>query len=206
MSQTESAEAPRGGAVPKVAVVPRVAEAEAEAEEVEPDSVAEEKSALATSPVAQAGLGVVAAGFGVVALLDASDLDMFGDKGIPGPGFAPVSLAIAVIALGLLLVVVSVIRGIRHGLGPAGQMAGVGRQLLRAGSVWIGFLVSIPLMPLIGFVPVTVLLIAYLVLVVERIRNLNAIVVIVAVPVVAYALFVFVLGVELPTSVLFEGI
>jgi putative tricarboxylic transport membrane protein len=206
MSQTENAEAPRGGVVPKVGVVQKDADAEAEIEQSEPDSAADEKSALATSPVAQAGLGVVAAGFGVVALLDASDLDMFGDKGVPGPGFAPVSLAIAVIALGLVLVVVSVVRGIRHGLGPAGQMAGVGRQLLRAASVWIGFLVSIPLMPLIGFVPATVLLIAYLVLVVERIRNLKAIVVIVAVPVVAYALFVFVLGVELPTSVLFEGI
>jgi hypothetical protein len=60
-------------------------------------------------------------------------------------------------------------------------------------------------MGLFGFVPATILLIAYLVLVIERIRNLKAVLVIVLVPVLAYVLFVLVLGVELPTSALFEG-
>jgi putative tricarboxylic transport membrane protein len=173
-----------------------------------PDVAAEEAaehSPLATSPIAQAGLGLVAAAFGAIALSDANGLDIFGKKGVPGPGFFPVTLSVAVIALGLLLVAVSVIRGVRHGLGPAGQMRGVSKQLLRAAYVWVGFLVGVALMPLIGFVPATILLIAYLVLVIERIRNIRSVLVIVAVPLVAYALFVFVLGVELPTSVLFEG-
>ena len=61
-------------------------------------------------------------------------------------------------------------------------------------------------MGLIGFVPATILLIAYLVLLIERVRGLKTVVVIVAVPVIAYALFVFVLGVELPTAAFFEGV
>ena len=61
-------------------------------------------------------------------------------------------------------------------------------------------------MGLIGFVPATILLITYLVLMIERIRGLKTVLVIVAVPVLAYLLFVFVLGVDLPTSPLFEGI
>jgi hypothetical protein len=110
-----------------------------------------------------------------------------------------------VIALGLLLTVVSVLRRLRHGRGPVGQMHGVGAELLRAAGVWLGFLIGVALMPLIGFVPATIVLIAYLVFGVERIKGIKAVLVIVAVPLVAYALFVFVLGVELPTSALFEG-
>jgi tripartite tricarboxylate transporter TctB family protein len=170
----------------------------------EPESAAE-RSVLSTSPVAQAGLGVVAAAFGVIALIDASGLDMFGKKGVPGPGFFPISLSVAIIGLGLLLTVVSVLRGLRHGRGPADQMHGLRAELLRAAGVWLGFLIGVALMPLIGFVPANIVLIAYLVFGVERIRGIKAVLVIIAVPLVAYALFVFVLGVELPTSILFEG-
>jgi hypothetical protein len=162
-------------------------------------------SALSTSPIAQAGLGAAAAAFGVIALVDASGLAVFGKKGVPGPGFFPIALSIALVALGLLLVTVSVLRGLRNGLGHAGQMQGVGAELLRAAGVWLGFLIGCALMPLIGFVPAAVLLVAYLVFGLERIRGIKAVVVVIAVPIVAYALFVFVLGVELPTSILFEG-
>jgi putative tricarboxylic transport membrane protein len=166
---------------------------------------AAEHSPLATAPVAQGGLGLVAAAFGAVSLLDASGLKMFGDHGVPGPGFFPTSMSVAVVALGLLLTTVSVVRAVRAGRAPTGELHEVVRELLRAATVWIGFAISIPLMTLIGFVPATVLLIAYLVVAVERVRGLKAIAVIIAVPVVAYLLFVFVLGVELPTSTLFEG-
>jgi hypothetical protein len=168
-------------------------------------STGPERSALATVPLAQAALGLGATALGVVALVGASGLSMFGKHGVPGPGMFPAVLSIAVLSLGLTLVAVSVVRRVRAGRGRAGQLAGVGGQLRRAGSVWIGLVASIPLMSLIGFVPATILLIAYLVLGIERIRGLKAVIVIVAVPVVAYALFVFVLGVDLPTSPFFEG-
>ncbi len=193
MTHTDSAPQPDSAA----------ADGENPVAEPEPGGDTAEHSPLATSPIAQAGLGLVAAAFGAVALMDASGLQIFGKKGVPGPGFFPVALAVAVIALGLLLAAVSAVRAVRHGLGPAGQMAGLRGHLLRAGLVWVGFLVSAILMPYIGFVPATVLLIAYCVLLVERIRGIKAFLVIIAVPLAAYALFVFVLGVELPTSPLF---
>jgi hypothetical protein len=170
------------------------------------DSGEAERSVLSTAPVAQAGLGLVAAGFGVAALIDAHGLDVFGDKGIPGPGFFPISLSVAVIVLGLLQVAVSVARGVRHGLGPSGQLRGLSGELLRVAHVWSTFLICLLLMPLVGFVPAAMLLIAYLVFAVERTRGLKAVLVIVAVPLVAYALFVFVLGVDLPESTLLEGL
>jgi putative tricarboxylic transport membrane protein len=165
-----------------------------------------EHSPLATSPIAQAGLGVVAAALGAAALADASGLAIFGVKGVPGPGFFPVVLSVAIIALGMVLVVVSAVRAVRHGLGPAGQIRGQRAQLARAGYIWAGFLAGIVAMPLIGFVPATVLLIAYLVIIVERIRGFKAAAVILVVPVLIYALFVFVLAVELPASSLIDGL
>jgi Tripartite tricarboxylate transporter TctB family len=162
-------------------------------------------SALSTSPIAQAGLGAAAAAFGVIALVDASGLAVFGKKGVPGPGFFPIVLSIALVVLGVLLVTVSAVRGMRHGLGPAGQMRGLRSELLRAAGVWLGYLIGVALMPLIGFVPAMILLLGYLVFGLERLKGIKAVLVIVAVPLVAYALFVFVLGVDLPTSSLFEG-
>jgi hypothetical protein len=163
-----------------------------------------DQSILATAPVAQAGLGLVAAAFGVIALVDATGLEMFGAKGVPGPGFFPVSLSIAVIALGALQVAASTARGVRRGFGVRAQLTGVRGDVLRAAHVWVGFLIGILLMPLFGFVPAAMLLLAYLVIAVERVKGIAAVLVVVAVPLAAYALFVFVLGVDLPESILFE--
>src|SRR5215475_6814793 len=77
-----------------------------EHEEMEPEATGREQSALATAPVAQAGLGLAAAVLGVVALIDASGLKMFGKHGVPGPGMFPTALSIAVLVLGLSLVAV----------------------------------------------------------------------------------------------------
>ncbi len=96
-------------------------------------------SALSTSPIAQAGLGAAAAAFGVIALVDASGLAVFGKKGVPGPGFFPIALSIALVALGLLLVTVSVLRGLRNGLGPRGPDAGCrcGTAACGRGVAWL---------------------------------------------------------------------
>ncbi|MGV9797025.1 tripartite tricarboxylate transporter TctB family protein [Mycobacterium sp. NPDC003449] len=168
------------------------------------DAGDEQHSPLSTAPLAQAGLGVVAAVFGIIALVDASGLDMFGKKGVPGPGLFPTVTALAVTVLGLTLVGISVLRRIRSG--PGEGLTGVGAEILRAGTVWIGLVICIALMEVIGFVAASALLIAYLVLAVERVRGIKAVLAIVGVPLVAYLLFVFVLGVELPTSAFVEGI
>lgn len=171
-------------------------------EDVEPGG--HEHSPFATAPIAQAGLGAVAAAFGVVSLFGASSLAMFGKKGIPGPGMFPTATAVAVTTLGLALVVISAIRRIRTG--PGESLARTKPELLRAGSVWAGLMICIALMEVIGFAAASALLIAYLVLLVERVRAVKAVIAIIAVPVAAYLLFGFVLGVDLPTSAFIEGI
>lgn len=59
---------------------------------------------------------------GVVALVGASDLDMFGEHRVPGPGFLPILLAGALLLLGLLLAALTLLRwrARRAGLPPAG--------------------------------------------------------------------------------------
>jgi putative tricarboxylic transport membrane protein len=147
-------------------------------------------------------LGLVVAAIGVLALVEASELDMFGEHGVPGPGFLPTLVAAALLVLGLLLAVLTVVRRrtpVPEPEEPDFQVRG----LLRAGRVWIGFLVSIPVMTLIGFIPAMVILVAYLVFAVERIRGVKPVLVAILVPAAIYAIFAFLLGVDLPASALF---
>jgi putative tricarboxylic transport membrane protein len=157
--------------------------------------------------VANLVLGLAVAAIGVVAFVEASDLDMFGEHGVPGPGFLPNLLAGTLLVLGLLLAAITLVRW----RGPAPRVeTGTGeeetvevRGLLRAARVWIGFVVSIPVMALIGFVPAMVILVAYLVFVVERIKGVKPVLAAILVPAFVYAVFAFLLGVDLPASSLF---
>lgn len=158
--------------------------------------------------VANLVLGIVVTAIGAAALVEASGLDMFGENGVPGPAFLPNLLAVLLVVLGLLLTAVTLRRR-----APAAEAAGDETAddeppfelsgVLRAGRVWIGLLVSVPLMPLIGFVPAMVLLMAYLIFAVERMSGVQAVVATVLVPAMTYAIFAFLLGVDLPASELF---
>lgn len=156
--------------------------------------------------VANLVLGLVVAAVGVLAFFEASDLDMFGEHGVPGPGFLPIVLAITLLVLGLLLVGLTLTRW----RAPAPQVEAAededkfeARNLVRAGRVWIGFLVSVPVMSLIGFIPAMVILVAYLVFVVERIKGIKPVLAAILIPAAIYAIFAFMLGVDLPASSLF---
>lgn len=152
--------------------------------------------------VANLVLGLAVAAVGVVALAGAADLDMFGDHRVPGPGFLPILLAGALLLLGLLLAALTLVR---WRVRPAGEedRAFEARGLVRAGRVWIGFLVSIPLMALIGFVPAMVILVAYLIFAVERITGVRPVLAAILIPAAIYAIFAFLLGVDLPAASLF---
>ena len=153
--------------------------------------------------VANLVLGLVVAAVGVVAFFEASDLDMFGEHGVPGPGFLPILLAAALLVLGLLLAALTLARW--RAPAPQGETEDrfEVRGLVRAARVWIGFLVSIPVMSLIGFIPAMVILVAYLVFAVERITGIKPVLASILVPAAIYAVFAFLLGVDLPASSLF---
>jgi hypothetical protein len=154
--------------------------------------------------VANRVLGLAVTMIGVFAWVDASDLDMFGEHGVPGPGFLPKLLSGLLVALGLLLTALTLVRRQPAATEPADAEPGFEVSgLLRAGRVWIGLLVSVPVMTLIGFVPAMVLLMAYLVFGVERMTGIRPVLVTILVPALTYAIFAFLLGVDLPASELF---
>lgn len=143
-------------------------------------------------------LGLAVTATGLFALVEASGLDMFGEHGVPGPGFLPSLVAGALVVLGLVLTGTSLTRR----RAPASGIEA--SNLPRVARVWGGFLVSIPVMALIGFVPAMALLVAYLVFGVERVGGIRTVLAAVLIPALVYALFALLLGVELPPSSLFD--
>lgn len=150
-------------------------------------------------------IGAVSTLIGAAALWDGHDLELFGEHRVPGPGFFPILTSAALVALGALLVVRTllsppVVRNDQE------AEAGHGwRGVLRAMHVWLGYGVAILLLPTLGFLAAMALLVAYLQLVIERTRGWRAIATIVLVPMCVYGLFDYVLGVYLPAGSLFGG-
>jgi hypothetical protein len=76
---------------------------------------------------------------------------------------------------------------------------------MRAGSVWLCFLIAVPVLTYLGFVPAMAILIAALLFGVERRFNWRSLVLAVVVPVGVYELFVHLLSIPLPTGVFVIG-
>jgi hypothetical protein len=116
---------------------------------------------------------------------------------VPGPGFLPMVLAVTIVVLGTLLVVTRLVgSGEKFGAFAAPR----GRELLRAGAVAGAIVLATAVMPVIGFVPAFVLLIALLLFGLEGMRSWSALVTVVVVPAAAYWLFGMMLGVRLPAG------
>lgn len=166
--------------------------------------------------------GTVVAVLGAFALVTALNLAFLSDSGVPGPGFFPTLLSGLLVVLGVVLGATSALGRQRRGRArrdsdvdaadPAGRPSSgeltaaaspSGRgQVLRAGTVWVCFLVAVPILTFVGFVPAMAILIALLLFGVERRLNWRSLVVAVVVPVGVYELFVHLLGIPLPTGVL----
>ncbi len=157
--------------------------------------------------------GVAVAALGAFALVAALNLAFLATSGVPGPGFFPTLLSGLLLLLGVLLAVTSlrerpvlVTGGTDE---PATQVPGelavdepTGRaRVLRAGSVWLCFLISVPILTILGFVPAMAILVAAVLFGVERRLNWRSLVVAIVVPVAVYELFVHLLGIPLPVGV-----
>jgi putative tricarboxylic transport membrane protein len=85
--------------------------------------------------------------------------------------------------------------------GPSGDAEPSGtRRVLRSGTVWLIFLLSVPLLAIVGFVPTMALLVAVLLYGVERRIGWQPLVVAIVIPVGVYELFVHLLSIPLPTG------
>jgi hypothetical protein len=161
--------------------------------------------------------GVAVAAFGAFALVTALNLAFLSTSGVPGPGFFPTLLSALLLLLGVLLGVTSLRRRpeptdddeapsrqlpgeLVDEVGPSGRT-----RVLRAGTVWLCFAVSVPILAVLGFVPAMAILIALVLFGVERRLNWRALVVAVVVPVAVYELFVHLLTIPLPVGLLNLG-
>lgn len=157
--------------------------------------------------------GVAVAALGAFALVAALNLAFLSTSGVPGPGFFPTLLSGLLLLLGVLLGVTSLrTRPVtatgdadeptRHLPGEADADEPSGRvRVLRAGTVWLCFLISVPILTVLGFVPAMAILIAAVLFGVERRLNWRALVVAIVVPVAVYELFVHLLVIPLPVGV-----
>lgn len=141
--------------------------------------------------------GGVVALLGLVALLGALRLDLFGDNDEPGPGFFPALLSGLLIVLGLVLAA-SYLFGTRRDPEHMEQLDLRAGRMGRSGAVWLTFVVTVALLPLVGFLVTSLLLVGFLVFAMERQRSVKAFAAVLVLPVATYLVFAIALEVQLP--------
>jgi putative tricarboxylic transport membrane protein len=141
--------------------------------------------------------GAVLIALSIVVLPESLALQFY-SEGVPGPGFFPTLLAITLVVSGALLITSRLTK-------PANAFPEFERpsrsQAQRSLGVWMALLVAAVLVNVLGFLASMVVLVAVLLLGIERRRGLSTIVTIVVTPLLAYLLFGLLLQVPLPSGV-----
>jgi putative tricarboxylic transport membrane protein len=143
------------------------------------------------------GLGAIFVALALFVLIQSLQLDFYVES-VPGPGFFPTLLAVALAISGLILTVTSFVAGKKS---KEEFDAPTRAQVKRSLSVWIAVLLAVLLVPVLGFILSMLILAAALILGLERKRHLSGIAAVILIPLLAYLLFVALLGVEFPTGV-----
>ncbi|MGH3326356.1 MAG: tripartite tricarboxylate transporter TctB family protein [Streptomycetales bacterium] len=141
--------------------------------------------------------GAVFVVFGVFVLIQSLQLDLY-VEGVPGPGFFPGLLAVAMALSGALLIVT---RRKAASADAEGFTLPSRRQATRSLGLWIAVLVASLLVGVVGFPVAMVLLVAVILLGIERRRGIWTLVTIIAIPLFAWLMFAQLLQVPLPTGV-----
>lgn len=142
------------------------------------------------------GIGLFFVAFAGLVLTQSLGFEFY-SRGIPGPGFFPTLLALAIGIVGILLVT-SRLRGPDVDFGAFARPSR--SELGRALTVWFAIVIASVVIDLVGFVVTSAILIAVLLLGVERLRTWKAILTVILIPVVLYAVFALLLQVRLPTG------
>jgi Tripartite tricarboxylate transporter TctB family len=143
------------------------------------------------------GLGALFVALALFVLVQSLQLDFYVES-VPGPGFFPTLLAIALAIAGFILSATSFV-GRKHSQEDFDAPSGA--QVRRSLSVWFAVLAAVLLVPLLGFVLSMLFLAAALILGLERKRHVAGVAAVILIPLLAYLLFVALLGVEFPTGV-----
>ncbi|MDQ4057862.1 MAG: tripartite tricarboxylate transporter TctB family protein [Actinomycetota bacterium] len=143
------------------------------------------------------GLGAIVAALGLFVFLQGRDLDFY-LEGIPGPGFFPSLLAVALAITGALLC----LSGLFGGKDTSEDFDPPTRsQATRSLGVWVAMLASVLLVPVAGFLIAMLMLVGILIFGLEGKRNLRGLTAVILIPVAAHLLFAELLLVDLPTGV-----
>src|SRR5918999_908486 len=134
-------------------------------------------------------VGAITVALAAYVLFASRDLAFYAD-GVPGPGFFPIVVAIALLISGLLLIASRLF----HIAVPEEEDRKREQILPRSLFVWLALLLSAALIPILGFVTTMVLLVAALLIGFERRRSVGVLVAIAVIPGLAYWLFARVLG------------
>ena len=143
------------------------------------------------------GIGAIVVAIALFVFVQSQQLDFY-IEGIPGPGFFPTLLAIALGLSGVILAVVSFVRS-KSSSEPF--EAPTRDQVKRSLGVWLAVLGSVLLVPIAGFVLAMLALAAVLILGLEGQRTIKGVAGVIIIPVGAYLLFSGLLGVPLPAGV-----
>ena len=140
--------------------------------------------------------GMIFMACGALVLTESLPLNFYAE-GVPGPGFFPTLLAIALAVTGGLLLFTR----LRRPEAALGEFALPSRpQAGRSLGLWLAILVAVLAVDVVGFLLAMVLLVAVLMLGIERAPGLVAIATIVVTPLLAYLLFAQLLQVPLPSG------
>lgn len=145
---------------------------------------------------ADAVLGAVVAVLGVFVLVQSLQLTFYAES-VPGPGFFPTLLAIALIVLGASL---ALSRLLNPGDGAEEFRLPSRRQAVRSLRLWVALLAAALLLGTLGFLLTTFLLVAVIVFLFERRRGIGAVLTTVLIPLLAWLLFAQLLQVRLPAG------
>lgn len=140
--------------------------------------------------------GAILAVFGVFVLFQSLQMSFYIED-IPGPGFFPALLAIALIALGAWLVVTR-LRTPRDTAD--GFQLPSRQQAMRSLSLWAAVLAAALLVGPLGFLLAMFLLVAVILFGIEGRRGLGPVVTTIMIPLLAWLLFAALLQVPLPAG------
>ncbi|MPZ60509.1 MAG: hypothetical protein GEU93_04270 [Propionibacteriales bacterium] len=151
---------------------------------------------VATFREADAVSGGILAVFGVFVLFQSLQLRFY-IEGVPGPGFFPALLGIALMVTGVALVVTR----LRTPRGTAEEFRLPGRhEAMRSLGLWVAVMAAALLVGSLGFLLTMFLLVAVILFVIERRRGLSSVITAIAVPLLVWLLFAELLQVRLPAG------
>ena len=140
------------------------------------------------------GVGLFFVALGIFAILSVGNLPIF-ETNRPGPALFPIIVAIIFIGCGGLLTILQFVR-------PSTGKAPEWDRISRVVAVVAILIVAVVLMPILGFVVISVLLLAAILFGVERKFTITSLVVVIGMPILFWIAFVELMGLRLPAGIL----